>query len=135
MIASPVRRGRFRNRIGSVLISTFLVFVAATASAQIVQPSADALAELERRVQAYLDENNIPGGLVAVASKGQIVHLKTYGMANVELSVPVTDRTVFEIGSISKQFTAAAAMLLVTGSDYTTPFISTCRLFQASGSA
>ena len=82
-------------------------------ASQIVQPSAEALAELDRRVQAHLDENNIPGGLVAVASRGRIIHLKTYGMANVELSVPVTDSTVFEIGSISKQFTSAAAMLLV----------------------
>ncbi len=113
MTARPIRRGRFRSRMGSVLISTFLVFGAATAFTQIVQPSADELAELDRRVQAHLDEYNIPGGLVAVASRGQIIHLKTYGMANVELSVPVTDSTVFEIGSISKQFTSAAAMLLV----------------------
>jgi len=89
------------------------LFIAVNASAQIVQPSVEALAELDRRVQAHLDENNIPGGLVAVASRGQIIHLKTYGMANVELSVPVTDSTVFEIGSISKQFASAAAMLLV----------------------
>ena len=34
-------------------------------------------------------------------------------MANVELSVPVSDDTVFEIGSISKQFVSAAVMLLV----------------------
>ena len=85
----------------------------ANASAQFVQPSTDALAKLDQRVQAHLDDNNIPGGLVAVASRGQIIHLKTYGMANVELSVPVTDSTVFEIGSISKQFTSAAVMLLV----------------------
>ncbi|UCC82586.1 MAG: beta-lactamase family protein [Gemmatimonadota bacterium] len=101
------------GRIGSALISTFLVCGAATASAQLVQPSPDALAELDRRVETYMDENNIPGGLVAVASRGRIVHLKPYGMANVELSVPVTDSTVFEIGSISKQFVSAAVMLLV----------------------
>jgi CubicO group peptidase (beta-lactamase class C family) len=93
MIASPIRKSRSCSRIGSVLIPAFLVFVALTASAQIVQPSADALAELDRRVQAYMNENNIPGGLVAVASRGQIIHLRTYGMANVELSVPVTDST------------------------------------------
>ena len=90
-----------------------LLFSAATASAQLVQPSDDALAELDRWFQAYLDENNIPGGLVAVASRGRIIHLQPYGMANVELSVPVTDSTVFEIGSISKQFVSAAVMLLV----------------------
>jgi len=96
-----------------VLIGTFLGLGAAEVSAQVVQPSADALAELDRRVEAYLDEANIPGGLVAVASRGRIVHIKPYGLANVELAVAVTDSTVFEIGSISKQFVSAAAMLLV----------------------
>ena len=113
MSASPVRSSRFYRSIGSALISTVLLCGAATASAQLVQPSADALAELDRWIETYLDENNIPGGLVAVASRGRIVHLKPYGMANVELSVPVTDSTVFEIGSISKQFVSAAVMLLV----------------------
>ncbi len=113
MIANSIRRSRSTSRMGSILISMFFLFGAAIVSAQIVQPSSDALAELDRRVQAHLDNNNIPGGLVAVVSRGRIIHLKTYGMANVELSVPVTDSTVFEIGSISKQFASAAAMLLV----------------------
>ncbi len=113
MVADPIRRTRLSGRMGAVLISTFLVCGAATASGQLVQPSADALTELDRWIENYLDENNIPGGLVAVASRGRIVHLKPYGMANVELSVPVTDSTVFEIGSISKQFVSAAVMLLV----------------------
>ncbi len=81
--------------------------------AQIVQPTAEALAELDSRIQAEMDENLIPGVLVAVVSKGRLLHVKSYGMANVELRVPVTDSTVFEIGSISKQFVAAAVMLLV----------------------
>ncbi len=113
MTASSIRSSRFYRSIGSAMISTALLCGAATASAQLVQPSADALAELDRWIESYLDENNIPGGLVAVASRGRIVHLKPYGMANVELSVPVTDSTVFEIGSISKQFVSAAVMLLV----------------------
>ena len=113
MITSPIRKSRFCRTMGSALISAFLVFGVATASAQLVQPSADALDELDRLIQAHLNEYNIPGGLVAVASRGQIIHLETYGMANIELSVPVTDSTVFEIGSISKQFASTAAMLLV----------------------
>ncbi len=113
MIANLTQRSRFCSGMGSILISTFLMLGGVDASAQIVQPSADELAALDRLVQAHLDQNNIPGGLVAVASRGRIIHLKTYGMANVELSVPVTDSTVFEIGSISKQFVSAAVMLLV----------------------
>ena len=84
-----------------------------SASAQIIQPSAEQLSSLDQRIEAYLKSNNIPGALVALASRGEIIHLETYGMANVELSVPVSDDTVFEIGSISKQFVSAAVMLLV----------------------
>ncbi len=113
MIPHPIRRSRSHNNMRSVLILTILGFSSASSLAQIVQPTTEALAELDRVVQAYLNENNIPGGLVAVASRGRMIHLKTYGLANAELSVPVTNRTVFEIGSISKQFVSAAAMLLV----------------------
>ena len=81
--------------LGSMLISTFLMFGATAAPAQVVRPSADALSELDRRIESYLEEYNIPGGLIAVTSRGRIIHLKAYGLANVELSVPVTDSTVF----------------------------------------
>ena len=68
---------------------------------------------LDRRIKGHMEEFNIPGALVAVASRGEIFHLETYGYANVELSVPVTDSTVFEIGSISKQFVAVATLMNV----------------------
>lgn len=112
MSTTPFFINKSCNRITLVLILSILIFTTTNLSAQIVQPSADALAELDRRVIEHLENNNIPGGLVAVASKGKMIHLKTYGMANVELSVPVADSTVFEIGSISKQFATAAVMLL-----------------------
>jgi CubicO group peptidase (beta-lactamase class C family) len=60
-----------------------------------------------------MEDNIVPGALVAVASRGEILHLKSYDLANVELSVPVTDSTVFEIGSISKQFVTATVMMLL----------------------
>jgi CubicO group peptidase (beta-lactamase class C family) len=82
-------------------------------TAQLVEPTPEALAALDERIRVGMEENRIPGVLVAVASRGRLLHVKAYGMANVELRVPVTDSTVFEIGSISKQFAAAAAMLLV----------------------
>ncbi len=97
----------------AALISAVIILGCAVASAQLVQPSAEKLAELDSWIEAHLEEKIIPGALVAVASKGRIVHLKGYGLANVELNVPVSDMTVFEIGSISKQFVSAAALLLV----------------------
>ena len=53
-----------------------------------------------------------PGAAVLVARDGEVVHQAGYGLANVELRVPINNDTVFRIGSITKQFTAAAIMLM-----------------------
>lgn len=109
----PILLNGLRNRAIEVSVLVLLVFGAVPSSAQIVRPSDEALVQLDRTIQDYLDENNIPGGLIALASKGEIIYQREYGMANVELAVPVTEKSVFEIGSISKQFVSAAALLLV----------------------
>lgn len=54
-----------------------------------------------------------PGCAVGVAVGGTPVLLKAYGMADLEHDVPNTPDTVFEAGSVAKQFTAMAIMLLV----------------------
>ncbi len=95
-------------------LAVMLISLSAGAlSAQATSPSAAELAEMDRRIQAEMAERNIPGALIGVASRGRLVHTQSYGLANVEVRVPVSDSTVFEIGSISKQFVAAAVMLLV----------------------
>jgi CubicO group peptidase (beta-lactamase class C family) len=53
-----------------------------------------------------------PGAAVLVAKGGQVLLRKGYGLANVELGVPIQPDMVFELGSITKQFTAAAILLL-----------------------
>ena len=53
-----------------------------------------------------------PGAAVAVREGGEVVHSAGYGLANVEWSIPIDPETVFRIGSISKQFTAAAILRL-----------------------
>jgi CubicO group peptidase (beta-lactamase class C family) len=58
-------------------------------------------------------ERHIPGAAVAVVKGGRVVRMKGYGVASLEFGVPVTTDTVFEIGSVSKQMTAAGVMLLV----------------------
>lgn len=105
------------GRIGRIAALAFLIGVVTSAtsplSAQVIEPTTEALAEMDQRIQAQMAENNIPGVLIGVASRGRLLHVQSYGMANVELSVLVSDSTVFEIGSISKQFVSAAVMLLV----------------------
>ncbi|HEX5720698.1 MAG TPA: serine hydrolase domain-containing protein [Thermoanaerobaculia bacterium] len=53
-----------------------------------------------------------PGCALAVVRDGAIVHSKGYGLASVEHGAPITPQTVFDIGSTSKQITAAAILLL-----------------------
>ncbi|MEL6615369.1 MAG: serine hydrolase domain-containing protein, partial [Bacteroidota bacterium] len=76
-------------------------------------PDADRLAALDAWAPGFMVENQIPGALVALASGGEVVVSRAYGLANVELGVAVTDSTVFEIGSISKQFVAVVVLMLV----------------------
>jgi D-alanyl-D-alanine carboxypeptidase len=103
----------FKPLAQSIFASLFSLLVMPLALAQIVEPTDDALKALDQTISQHLEVNAIPGVVVAVVAGGQLVHVKPYGLANIELSVPPTKETVFEIGSISKQFVAAAAMLLV----------------------
>jgi CubicO group peptidase (beta-lactamase class C family) len=53
-----------------------------------------------------------PGAAVLVTQNGKVLLRKGYGMANLEHGVPITPETVFEVGSVTKQFTAAAILML-----------------------
>lgn len=53
-----------------------------------------------------------PGCALGVYNKGKILYAKGYGMADLNLGVPITPATVFDIGSTSKQFAAASIVLL-----------------------
>jgi CubicO group peptidase (beta-lactamase class C family) len=64
-------------------------------------------------VRSALAEKHIPGAAIVVIKNGKIIKTAGYGLASVEFNVPVTPETVFEIGSVSKQLTAAGIMLLV----------------------
>ena len=65
--------------------------------------------------KAFLEgtyDPNRPGASVIVMQDGEIVHQAGYGLANVEWGIPITPDTVFRVGSVTKQFTGAAIMLL-----------------------
>jgi CubicO group peptidase (beta-lactamase class C family) len=64
------------------------------------------------RVFTDLDHADSPGCALAVVRDGRVAYERGYGMANLEHRVPITAHTVFDIGSTSKQFTAAAIHLL-----------------------
>lgn len=92
----------FKKAFFHFLLQTLLVFT--------VLAQSDAV---DKFVQTQIAEQHVPGVAVAVIKNGKVVKSKGYGLASVEFQVPATDQSVFEIGSISKQFTSAAIMLLV----------------------
>jgi len=70
-------------------------------------------ARIDDWLHAEIGRQRIPGLALAVVRDGRLVLAKGYGLASVELNVPATSQTVFEIGSLTKQFTATAIMMLV----------------------
>jgi CubicO group peptidase (beta-lactamase class C family) len=76
-------------------------------------------AQVQEKAQKAADEifsdltkAGSPGCALAVARDGKILYEKGYGLANIEENVEITPQTVFDIGSTSKQFTAASILLL-----------------------
>jgi CubicO group peptidase (beta-lactamase class C family) len=69
--------------------------------------------EVARVVRAEMAKQHIPGLALLVSRKGVPIRAEGFGLSNVELSVPVTPKTIFQSGSVGKQFTATAVMLLV----------------------
>lgn len=89
-----------RSKLLTVIL--FLLVAAGNAHADNVDVYVESVMKLRR----------VPGVAVAVVKGGKVVKLKGYGVANLELGVPVTTKTAFEIGSVTKQMTAAAILLL-----------------------
>src|SRR5690349_16354599 len=69
--------------------------------------------KLDEYMQSEMKSQQIPGVSVAVIKDGRIILAKGYGFANVEHQVPVKPETIFQSGSMGKQFTATAVMMLV----------------------
>ncbi len=70
-------------------------------------------ARVDSVVEAQRKSQKIPGVSLAVCRDGRIVKAAGYGLANVEWDIPVTPETIFQTGSVGKQFTATAVMMLV----------------------
>jgi CubicO group peptidase (beta-lactamase class C family) len=99
-----------------VTINARILFVL-LAGLLLAGPVCSAQQNLERRIDRYIKgemrRQKIPGISLAVLRRGKIAILRSYGLANVEHNIHVKPETVFQSGSIGKQFTAAGVMLLV----------------------
>ena len=60
----------------------------------------------------YLYNNNMFNGNVLVENNGEILFQKSFGIANAEWNIPNTTKSKFEIGSVTKQFTAMVILQL-----------------------
>ena len=97
----------------SLFCTLFLISIPSVNGQSVGNASPEKLAQAKQVIDGYLEQEGAPGAIVAVIANGEVIHALRYGLANVELGVPVSDSTVFEIGSISKQFVAAVVMMLV----------------------
>ena len=68
---------------------------------------------LDNYIAAEMAKQHIPSLSLAVVQNGKVVKMKAYGLANLELNVPATQNSVYQLQSITKSFIACAIMLLV----------------------
>src|SRR5215510_9878175 len=100
-------------RIAGVVALTFVCVLCVYGQATSNLPAN--VTALQSKVDAYIRPFvEIKGfsGVVLIARRGEVLVRKGYGMANYELGVPNTVQTRFHVASISKDFTAAAVLLL-----------------------
>jgi CubicO group peptidase (beta-lactamase class C family) len=91
----------------SVVVSCLICVCLSFACAQ----SPDAA--VDDYIRSEMQMRRIPGLGLLVVRDGQTVKSQGYGYSNVELQVPVKPETIFQSGSMGKQFTATAIMMLV----------------------
>jgi CubicO group peptidase (beta-lactamase class C family) len=101
------------NSINRLLILAALcLFFFQAASAQDKAPSVKQItAKIDEYMKSAVEVERFSGAIL-VARGRQVIVSKGYGLANVEFDVPNTPKTVFRLASLTKQFTAAAIMML-----------------------
>ena len=68
--------------------------------------------KIDSFITLKIKERHIPGLAFAVIKDGQVIRKSVYGISNIEQGTKVNEHTVFEIASMTKQFTCAAILLL-----------------------
>jgi CubicO group peptidase (beta-lactamase class C family) len=84
-----------------------------TANSEDVGISPAKLKRVGEAMQERVQENQIPGGVVAIARQGKLVFLESYGWQDKDARVPMAADSIFRLYSMSKAITTAAALMLV----------------------
>jgi len=100
------------------MLPTIRVAIAASLCALILPGSSAGAQQFPRnpkvdRIFAEWDKPDSPGCAVGVVQNGRFIYQRGYGMANLDYDIPNAPQMVYYVGSVSKQFTAAAIALLV----------------------
>jgi D-alanyl-D-alanine carboxypeptidase len=121
--ATRIRSGHFIRRFSPAFWLLFLATLGTRAFGQSTpttppraQSAVDARAQADKvdeYIEAEMLKQHIPGLSLAVVQGGKVVKSKGYGLANIELNVPATPGTVYQLQSITKSFVACGIMLLV----------------------
>lgn len=90
-----------------------LAFLAGIMVATQPTPAAPPADPVSAFVRAEMHREHIPGLALLVAKHGTPIRTEGYGLSNLELNVPAKPETIFQSGSVGKQFTATAVMMLV----------------------
>lgn len=77
-------------------------------------PASDLVGKLDEVMPSLLAEYDVPGAAVAVIEKGRVAAIRTYGFADKAAGRPVTADTVFNVGSVSKTFSAWGVLRLAS---------------------
>ncbi|MGV7119221.1 serine hydrolase domain-containing protein [Sphingopyxis sp. 550A] len=93
--------------------ATLSLWAAAPSAAAAPAASPDAAGARLDALFARWAHDDTPGCSIAISRNGQPIAMRSYGMASLELGVPATVDSIYEAGSDSKQFTAAAILMLV----------------------
>lgn len=94
------------------VFAALAVFAAASHATAQAQLPPDLREKVDKLASDALAKSGVPSASVAVVKDGQVVYLKAYGDARIEPRVPAATEMRYSIGSASKQFTAAAVLLL-----------------------
>src|SRR5439155_8029421 len=92
-----------------VCFLSFVIFACITANAQL---SPDLTAKIDKAVTDALARTGVPSASVAVVKDGKIAYVKAYGDASLDPKRAATAQMRYSVGSISKQFTATAVLML-----------------------
>jgi len=115
-MTKPFRRHICQTIFRAALIPVLLFSVIAPSIARSQTTSTvspDVSSAVSTYVRGEMQRQHIPGVALLVSRGGKIVQAEGFGLSNVELQVPVKPETVFQSGSVGKQFTATAVMMLV----------------------